>query len=455
MKIECRKNRKGLTLIISDGELKGRKFSLVYSGNIWQNYPPTAKGFITDNLAHLMTITAPLVAETNELKLNTSMPLFKPFFDSVILKSIPHAVDDYRHLSTNKVIEQFLNTKYEFADGQTKKFKYDASVRPDERAVVALSFGKDSLLTLAVCNEIGLEPTIVYIDDTVSPSENRIKKRFTKKIAKEFGLQGIIIRNEIEKINDFETWNKEESLLGYMHMVDAFIFISLPIAHYYKSKYIVIGSEHNLDFRFINKDGFVTSPSYDQTREWMAQQNRMMKMMGGKQKVVSVIEPITSLAIVRVFCARYPEFAKYMVSCDSLDASDEPRWCNNCSMCAQISLFMLAGGFDSKSVGIRRKFLNKGDEKFYAPFGMNEEIDIYDKGPDQRDQQLLAFLLAIENGARGYVIDKFKKELMNEAKSREDELRKKFFSVHKSTTMPKHIKKKVFSIYKEELSNFK
>jgi len=45
----------------------------------------------------------------------------------------------------------------------------------------------------------------------------------------------------------------------------------------------------------------------------------------------------------------------------------------------------------------------------------------------------------------------FKKYLLKEAVAREDELRKKYFSIKKNITMPSKIKKEVLKIYKEEL----
>ncbi len=47
-------------------------------------------------------------------------------------------------------------------------------------------------------------------------------------------------------------------------------------------------------------------------------------------------------------------------------------------------------------------------------------------------------------------MEKFKKKFLKEAQERENELRKKFFTIYDSN-IPKEIKRDIISIYKEEL----
>ncbi len=113
---------------------------------------------------------------------------------------------------------------------------------------------------------------------------------------------------------------------------------------------------------------------------------------------------------------------------------------------------MKANGIDTKLVGLRSNLLNKRHKELYCLFD-GKEKDCYEKSKEARDEQVLAFYLAYKNKEGGYLIDLFKKKFLKEAKSREDYLFKKFFSLHKSVTMPKKIKREVFSIFREELGN--
>ena len=298
-----------------------RRLGLRYPAPIWRAYPRAAKDVLTDNLAHLLTINMPLVSGAEAVRYNTAAPIFKPLFDNMVVGGIPGAVESYAD-STPERIRQFLNVRYVFESDEPKR---PAPPKADtrERAVVALSCGKDSLLSLAVCRELGLDPVPVYINDTVSPTENKLKLRLARRIAKELGLDLQIVTNAIEQINDFDTWGEDEGCLGYMHMVTGFCLVLLPIARYFRARYIVLGNQQNMNFGFTNKDGYRTWPSFDQTSWWTKQQDAMVRRLsGGATQVMSVIEPLTNIGIMRLLFRRYQGFAKYLVSCDSLDASD-------------------------------------------------------------------------------------------------------------------------------------
>jgi hypothetical protein len=107
---------------------------------------------------------------------------------------------------------------------------------------------------------------------------------------------------------------------------------------------------------------------------------------------------------------------------------------------------------NTKKVGFKNGMLTRNHKSYYSIFGVNVNDCDYDVSGVGRDEQLLAFYLAHKNKVKGELIDEFKKTFLDEAKEREDELYKKFFSVHKSLTLPKKIKRKIISIFKEELN---
>jgi len=444
-------NKNGIVAILNN-----KHFSLAYPDGIWKTFPKEIKEALIDNLAHLLTINIPLIANAKKIKYNTGRPIFKPLFDEVVRKSLPHAVEDYK-IPTGEILEQFTEIKYEFSGKPNKKFlkvkKIKAKKESAEKSINMFSFGKDSITSMAVCDEIGLNSSGVYINDTVSPTENKLKLSLAKKFPREFGIGIFIVRNEIEQLNDFDFWDKDETCVGYTHMVTGFCFISLPFVYDCSARYIVLGNQQGMNFSFKNKDDFLTYPSFDQTSEWILKQDQMVKeATRGQANVMSVIEPLTNISITKILHCRYPEFGKYQVSCDCLDASDEKRWCHECNKCARNVLFMKAVDIDPKGVGLRNILADKKNKKLFCLFN-GKEIDCYEKSTEARDQQLLAFLMAYENGERGPLIELFKKNFLEEAKEREGELRKKFFHIYKSKTMPRKIEKAVTSIYKEELSN--
>jgi hypothetical protein len=229
--------------------------------------------------------------------------------------------------------------------------------------------------------------------------------------------------------------------------------MSLPISHAFQAKYILLGNERNMDYRFKNKDGIETTPSHDQTKEIMKEQNFMVNTLTGKKmSVVSLVKPLTTLAIEKILMGRYPDFAKYVMSCPGLDAAPrESRWCHKCSTCFKVYLYALAFGHNPKDFGFKNNMMSKNMIEYSSVFD-GEKLDNYDKASDVRDEELLAFYLAYKNGAKGYLIDLFKKNYLKEAKKREGELISKHLNIHDKSSIPKELQRKLFSIFKEELN---
>lgn len=385
----------------------------------------------------------PLIAEIDNVKYNTPKPLFEDQVKEIILHQIPGIADDY-DLDTQATIERFRNIKYSFAADSIT----DAEANAGDGAVILLSCGKDSLLTLGFAREIGLDVKPIHINDTTTPYENSVSLEIVKKIKKKVGVNIEVITNNIEKLNDFETWDKPPSCLGYSHMITGFCFLALPFLHNNGSM-VLLGNQQNMNFSFKTKENYIGYPSYDQTTVARHQQEQKLQHLNSDYRVMSLIESLTDIAEMKILFSRYPTLAKYQFSCNCLYGTNQKRWCHSCNKCARLSLFLLAHGFDLKNVGLKA-MLSRRFMRYYALFGLNSEIDRYEKSIQARDQQLLGFYLAYQNGARGYLIDLFKKRFLSEAIARDDELRKTFFKIYK-TDLPSNIKTKLHSIIKEEL----
>jgi len=437
---------------ISDKGLAAKQnnyfFNLLYSKKIWNNYPEKEKRFFLDNLAYSNTICFPLVADKTKIKYNTSKPFVKKYVDISVQKDIPSAVEDYK-ITTSELINKFKAVKYNFKGNKIKKPIFSAETF--KKAVIPFSCGKDSLLTLAVCNEIGLNPAAVYFNDTVSPSENKLKITYLKEINKKLGIKIEIVKNEIEKLNDFEFWNKKESVMGYSHMIFNFCMLSLPLNFFYKAKYLVLGNEYGLNSKFMNKDGIYCYPSYDQSFEGTKRLNEIFRKVScNKIQVTSVVSAVPDLLMMKILHNRYQEFGKYHSSCSCLDSNKEKRWCYKCNDDVRFFIYMLAIGKDPKIIGLNKNLLNKKFIKHHVIFNQKSK-ERYDKVEDNNEELKFAYYLAYKNGTKGYAIDLFKKKYLNEIKANEDKLHKKYFKIYSSSLIPKEIRKKVISIYKEEL----
>ena len=423
------------------------RYPLEWPDGIWKKLPARFREVLADNLAHLLTLDAPLVAYAEGVRLNRPRPCFWSEYRTAALGGIPAAVESYARESTSATLTRFRALRYEFErDLPRMPSTREWATRP--RAVVLFSSGKDSLASLGLAREMGLDPVPVYIDDTVSPSENRLKRESVARL-RAMGFPAQIVANRVEQLNDFARWDGRETCLGYLHMVTSFALIALPVARAFRARYIALGNEQDLSFTFTNKNGFLTYPSFDQTSGWTMQLDLMTRTLtGGAVRTMSLIEPLTGFAVMKLLVERYPELAALEASCDALDSCDEPHWCADCSKCATVWIYLLALGIDPASVGLKRGFASASDARFFALFG-GRATDHYERTTESKEQQELAFHLAIERGFAGPLARRFKARFPDGI--RRDELLARYLALRPPATVPPELRDGLMRILKDAM----
>lgn len=419
--LECQITKDGFKLIT-----QSRSFMLRYPDVIWKNYPQHHKSFLVDNLAYTLSANIPLVSSVNKIIYkNTSEPFIRPYIDLCIYEQIPSAINSYKD-NTLQQIANFSKAEFCFKDDKVKIPPKTWPKTTKKKAILPLSFGKDSLSTLGLLLNRKVKPIGIYINDTVSPSENIIKLFMAERIEAEQNINTSVVFNEIEKLNDFEYWQHPESSLGYMHMIIGFVLICLPFAYYYKTSNIYLGNQMDMDYPFTNKEGILTYPAPDQNSKWLSYVNQITQYITGQAvRVDSLIKNYSNIALIKLLHENFPYLGQYEVSCDSLDASNEVRWCCNCAKCARLSIFMKAFNINTQSLGMKSDMLLKRHQKLYSLFN-TRGVDQYEQSPQAKEQQLLAFYLAYENGQEGYLMDYFKKKYLKKATSQLKQLKKKY-----------------------------
>jgi hypothetical protein len=177
----------------------------------------------------------------------------------------------------------------------------------------------------------------------------------------------------------------------------------------------------------------------------------MQLLSGGNVRVLSVIEPLTNIPVMDLLMNRYPEYARHLVCCDSLDASDERRWCHDCNKCARLQMMIRAVGGDPRIVGFHDDLLEARHARHYRLFD-GGEVDSYETSAQARDEQLLAFLMAWRKGTRGPLMSRFEKEFLPEARRRERGLRKTLLAPYAPSTIPAPLARRVLALYRKALA---
>ncbi|MDP2812326.1 MAG: hypothetical protein Q8O32_01405 [bacterium] len=411
------------------------------------------KKILADNFIYSRTRQLTFLTDIS-LVYNFSKPLMANFADYGIVKDLGK-IADINNLKTKDLLTDFKaskKTRLSFILAKNKPYLVPKYKTKAKQIILALSFGKDSLLSYGLVRELGLNCQIVFVKEM--ENLNSVEAKFKKQIIKKF------IKNEKVQI-DYLYDNADEiflskKLIKKIHEFDntngmlAFILELLPLAYYYSAKYVILGNEANFTDAFINHNGYKSYPSFDQSIIYAKKHNQyLQRLTKNNLQSVSLVEPIYNLAEMHILYHRYPNLLKYLMSCSPKKTNSE-KWCYECPMCAKAFLYSKAIGGDPKKISFNRNFFAKQYIEFFPLFSA-KNTRAYEKPKAVRDEQLLAFFLAYRNGCSGDLIDLFAKKYLKEAIKREKILRGKFFGIHPSTTIPKQFKNKLFNIYQQEL----
>ncbi|TFG16163.1 MAG: hypothetical protein EU533_09295 [Promethearchaeota archaeon] len=359
-------------------------------------------------------------------------------------------------LNTDEIVRKFLNTEFIF---EAPEIRYPSSnpVKDAHKAVIGMSFGKDSLLTYAVANELGLDPEIVYIVEQSLTYEEKHKKNLASKFKTEFGKELQILTHETGKLRDYAHLGMPKSEFGWGLQNTEYTLELIPFAYALHAKYILFGNEQTTAASYMDDaNKWTIYPAYDQSHLWTVHLNQVSQAFSGRSVLTgSLIEPLMDMMIQYMLAHRYPEMAKYQMSCfTENEFGADYHWCHHCNVCAKMYLLCVGSGIDPPAIGLREDMLKKEFKEFYTLFGGKTSLTYLNTGI-ARDEQLFAFYCAARKGVKADLVEIFKEsELYQEAKEREDELIKIFCSIYDSISVPKNLKDNLISIYKEEISSF-
>lgn len=399
------------------------------------------------------SVTWPLSSK-NKINYGFGEVFFKDFILKTCYSDVPTVAEE-NNVNTNALSEEFDNAKKNiyFKDNNEDSCIFKENFSNPNKAVILMSFGKDSLLSFGLAREIGLDLSIFFNVDTGEEDCEFDKKLIIlKRFKKDFKNKSYLLYDNTEKLlnldfpNHFKDFVSSTTLLHYT-------LLAMPIAYSEQTSSIIVGNEQNLSDTYINKDGVKAYVNPDQTNEFMQGFNALLSTYtNNNNQVMSLIEPIYNLFEIKILYSRYPELLKYVMCCADERLKKGSRWCYECPMCAKAFLYTKAFGFDPRRIHLYKNFFGKQHKKLYPLFNKNPKRT-HEKPPRVRDEQLLSFYLAYKKGAKGYLINKFKKEFLDEARENYEELHKIFFGIHPALSIPKKIKQDVVSIYKEELND--
>ena len=444
MKLNIRTTQSGYAV-----GFKGKDYPVQFPSSIWQGFPKGVKEPFVDNMGFMQTMELPLLFSKSSISYNINEPFLRAIYFKAVMQHLPFSSDIDRK-PVKEEIKKFLNIKYKFA-GPPKIPEYKFEV--EDKSIVPLTFGKESMLSYALCEELGLDPIGVAVLESGLPIENNHRRSLIGRFSREFKAKIHTICDGTVLLSDYQHHKMPKTQFGYANTLSGYALINLPFNFTYKARYTILGNEQSCNDSYMTSDGFRGFPVYDQSFSFTKQCDVITKAMSnGSVSVVSLVEPLQELAVMKIFHSRYKKYSRYQMSCFPDDKkSSASRWCHHCSKCARISVFCKALGIDEKSIGITEDMMSKSKLGCFGIFGSPDGDVSFDISNLGRDEQLFSFYLAYKNGSKGYLIDRFRDSFLEEAKSREDELYKKFFGFHSTHTIPESIRHELRSIVAEEL----
>jgi hypothetical protein len=448
MHIGCDVTDTGLEL-----RLDGRRFPVRFPADVWRAFPH--KDAFVDHYAFIKALHLPgMLRRDLALEYDTTLPLFRHAMYLAVLNNVAFCAD-VDGVPTAEELRRFLAMPISFADHRTRAPAQGRVL--DDRAVVNMSLGKDSLLTYAVARELGLRPVLYISVDNDCPREYAYKADIAARFSAEFGETVQVVQNDTGVIHRYEYWGTPPTEWGFGHLITEYALLALPFAWAHAARFVLLGNEKSCDDTYVTRDGFRAWPVYDQSSEWSLELANIARgLMASPVTVMSLIEPLHDLAIVRILHTRYPEIAKYQMSCfpDENEHGRHGHWCGHCTKCARNFAFLHANGIDPKRVGHHvDMFQADGIDHFALLRGAKKGLPAvgYDATPCGRDEQLYALYLAHGRGARGPVMDVFARDFLDEARARRDELERRFFTVQPARTIPEPLLTRVHKLYADAL----
>ena len=432
--------------------VENKKFSIVYPSKVWQGLPKTLKELFSDNITFAESNFLPVMLGKKGINYDFGYPLCEPFlFKNQLFDMLDcEQSDGVPHLS---YLKNFYNLEFNYLPHQ-ENLPIHGDIgqwnHSKVKAVLPFSFGKESLVTFALCLELGIEPILVYCQEPVQPYEEKYKLNKLKRLAKEFNVQTYFIKHQPGLFRYGRAFNlKNKTEIGWGSQTTLLSLLVLPFVYHHQARYILTGSEYlNNDVSF--KAGWKSFCSADQTAEMTLAKNALVGILtNGQCAVKNSLEPLEELLIFFILNRRYPKIAPYMFSCMAekplLEGS---QWCHQCHKCNQMFLNATACGFDPAKLGFKENLLEHSqffDKCFKDPW------KTFLPDPDLE----FSFMIALKKGLKFRYLRAFQKTVLPKVGKKWNYYNNFFTSLKSADNLPLPYRDRMVKIFQEEIDCFK
>ncbi len=418
---------------------------VVYPQYIWSSFSPALRQSFAETIAFITTIHKSYPRTASITYLFPAPILESLIYFGLCMTAAENVADiETKQLRTSDLLKIIMGSYYKKSFlGPTRPQAADSSTYTPKKntALLPFSFGKDSLLTFALCRDLGLTPIPIFLLEPSNIQENKHKLLLKQKFEREFSVPIHTFSVPLTQLRQSRglSW-------GWDLLLTQYTLFLIPFLHYFRPNYFFWSNDYNCSTTITDPEGFRMSFTFDQTGHWMQTLNTAFSLFGISAQLGSLVEPLTELTNTYLLHGYYPGLAKYHTTCQN--ESPTKRWCGHCYDCARFFIFLKAFGFDPKTINLTTNMLTKRKFKKFRLFKTKQQpLDYWrDQFSFYRDEALYAFYLAYKRGVTGFAIDVFKKDYLASIQKQKRALFKTYLTPHTDLTVPQDLKPKLQKI---------
>ena len=363
---------RGFSLEIGGDHFRAPPCEFRYPQEVWQAYP--AKAALIRELAYITPLATPLILDHPRVSYDTPRPLLFKRYRALFAQAIPNLVEAIPAHSSSEVFARFHALYHHFAGNADTEALPPQGWNP-RRAVLPLSFGKDSLLSLATLRALGYEVIPVSIDERMLPRGTALREPLMARLHREHGLECLPLVNEIQLLSDHEVLKTAPTRLYQVQVHFIYALAMLPFCSYYDAPLIVLSNELLPGLDKVQREEYLLPQRYMQGEEANLEMDRMVQdLSAGQIRVVNPIGALGNLAIHTLLHRDFSEFGTYQVSCH-LEVTPHERWCHDCERCSHAYLYFRALGLDPYAYGFAHSLLDGSAERHFVAAGPSPHPD--------------------------------------------------------------------------------
>ena len=443
--IDARLTARGVDIMVNR-----QRYPVRFPSAVWAATSPATRERLRDNLTYAATLFLPQIFGLPSVSYRTARPAVEPVLFKMGLYDQPVcAATDGK--SSLQYVKNFFNTEYNFASNVLNIPGLPKSAdRKTLRPIILFSFGKESLLTFALCRRLGIEPQLVLINEPSNTHEFRHKRQLIARFEKQFQTTVHVVDYAPGWFRYGRAWGYQTEL-GWGVQLFEYCLLSLPFIERFAANTVLVGNEHSCNDWSWDKDGLrMYEAGYDQHSDYLPHQELALSVLAGKQvRIMSLMEPLGEFAETLVLHAAFPELGRFQMSCFAdTPAARHTRWCQHCFKCYYTFALLRAIGVDPATLGFTKNLFAKPNPVYDGLLHNHAGARSF----GDADELLLAFAWAARRGYHGRAMDKFRRKILPKAGRQLADLERRVLTVHPANNLPAPLARRVRKIYQAALA---